>query len=153
MARTTGFDEITLRRGLATASIADDAVTPQKVAGSLNDMQESAAVTATADGLTTGLVPLGTDVAVITSANADHIATLPDAPIGHLVVLIVAATGYELRSHAPATVGINGGTGAGAESAIAANTVVWAQRTTATNWIAWSRVAAGTLSVVQVAAA
>ena len=63
-------------------------------------------------------------------------------------------TGYEIRTSAPATIGINGGVGANAESAIdgATGTMVQLLCVSATNWIAWSRVAAGTLAVVQVAA-
>ena len=119
---------------------------------SLQDLATASARTATADGTGTGAIAAGTDFATVTSGNADHIVTLPDAPVGSLVAFHVTANGCELRTHAPATVGINGGTGADAESAVAANTTVWAQRVTATNWVAWSRIANGTLSVVQVAA-
>lgn len=130
----------------------DTPIARSGLAPSANEMQETEARTATAAGTTTGAITSGTDVVVVTSANADHIITLPDAPVGTLIMLTPAATGYELRTHAPATVGINGGTGAGAESAIAANLTVWAQRVSATNWNAWSRTAAGVLAVVEVAA-
>lgn len=116
--------------------------------------QAAGAVTATADGLTTGLVTatgLVTFVTV-TSANANHIVTLP-APVAGLVVLLKnGATGYELRSSAPATISINGGAEADAESAIAASTLVWAVCTSATTWQAWS-IAATTLAAVEAAAA
>jgi hypothetical protein len=49
-------------------------------------------------------------------------------------------------------VGINGGTGAAAESAIAANITTRVERTTATNWVGESRTAAGVVGVTQVAA-
>ena len=110
------------------------------------------------DGTGTGAIVAPSDQAVdiqatVVSGGANHIVTLPNAPIGSTVTLYAGnATGYEIRTHAPATVGINGGTGASAESAIAASTTVWLERVSATNWNGWSRVADGTLSVVQVAA-
>ena len=98
-------------------------------------------------------VALGTTFVTVTSANADYIIILPDAPLGTVITLVNGATGYELRTSAPATIGINGGVGAGAESAIAANIVTRVQRTTATNWVGESRTAAGVVGVTQVAAA
>lgn len=114
---------------------------------------EATAVTATADGLTTGIVPDGAAFVVVTSGNADHIVTLPAPVPGRVVRLINGATGYELRSSAPATVAINGGAAANAESAIAATTLVTCVCTSATTWIAMSQVAAGTVTATQVAAA
>lgn len=110
----------------------------------------------TADGKTTGAITPGTQIATVTSANADHWVTLPAPVVGTLITLVSTnTTGYEIRTSAPATIGINGGVGANAESAIAgaAGTMVQLLCVSATNWIAWSRVAAGTLAVVQVAAA
>jgi hypothetical protein len=94
----------------------------------------------------------GTDFVTVTSADANHIIILPDAPLGTKITLVNGATGYELRTHAPATVGINGGTGTDAESAIAANIVTLVERVTATNWVGNSRTAAGVVGVTQVAA-
>lgn len=111
------------------------------------------AVTATADGTGTGVVPDGTEFAVVTSADANHIVTLPTPTPGAEVTLQNGATGYELRSSAPATVGINGGAEAAAESAIAANITTKCTCTTATNWVCNSRTAAGVVGVTAVAAA
>jgi len=110
----------------------------------------------TADGTGTGAITPGTQIATVTSANANHWVTLPAPVVGTLITLVSTnTTGYEIRTSAPATVGINGGVGANAESAIAgaAGTMVQLLCVSDTNWIAWSRVAAGTLAVVQVAAA
>lgn len=90
--------------------------------------------TATADGLTTAIVNDTTSFVSVTSANADHIIVLPTPEIGKTVVLSVGDNGYELRSSAPATVAINGGTGASAESAIPANSVIRAVCTSLTAW-------------------
>ena len=70
----------------------------------------------------------------VTTDNADKVITLPAPVIGKQVFLINGATGYELRSSAPATIAINGGTGADAESAIAANSLVWCICISATAW-------------------
>lgn len=110
------------------------------------------AATATATGATTGTIPDGADVVTVTSADANNIVILPDAPIGTRIILQNGATGYELRSHAPATVGINGGVGAAAESAVAASLTVEVVRTTATNWVGSTKTAAGVVAVLQVAA-
>jgi len=110
----------------------------------------------TADGTGTGAITPGTQIATVTPADANHWVTLPEPVIGTLITLVSTnTTGYEIRTSAPATVGINGGTGANAESAIAgaAGTMVQLLCVSATNWIAWSRVANGTLSVVEVAKA
>lgn len=109
--------------------------------------------TATAEpGGTTGLITDGTDFVVVTSGNAAHVITLPDASIGDVISLRNGATGYELRSHAPATVAINGGTASNAESAIAANIFVVCHRVNATAWICSQYATDGTESKVEAAA-
>jgi hypothetical protein len=117
------------------------------------DIQNTEARTATADGLTTGIISDTTDFVVVTSALADDIITLPTPTPGRVVRIRNAGTGYELRSNAPATVAINGGAGAGAESAIAANVLVMCVCDTATTWVCTSFTTAGTVSATQVAAA
>lgn len=109
-------------------------------------------VTATAAGDGTGVVPEQAGFASVVSDNANHIVTLPAPKIGKVVILRNGATGYELRSSAPATVAINGGSGANAESAIAANTMVIAVCTTLTAWQAIS-LAGTTLAAAAAAAA
>lgn len=109
------------------------------------------AVTATSDGLTTGVIPAAAAFVTVTSANAAHIVALPAPVVGQIIVLRNGATGYELRSSAPATVAINGGTGASAESAIAASTMVIAVCTTLTSWQCIG-IAGATLAAVEAAA-
>lgn len=109
------------------------------------------AVTATSAGLTTGIVPATASFVTVTSASANNIVTLPAPVVGKVVILRNGATGYELRSSAPATIAINGGTGANAGSAIAASTMVIAVCTTATTWQAIG-LAGVTLAAVEAAA-
>jgi hypothetical protein len=111
------------------------------------------ACTATSDGLTTGTIASAGLLQFVTvgSANANNIVVLPAPTPGAIVILRNGATGYELRSSAPATVAINGGAGANAESAIAANTMVLAICTSATAWQAIG-LAATTLAAVEAAA-
>lgn len=118
----------------------------------VNSRRLVAARTATADGLTTGTIATGTDFVTVTSSDANHIVVLPAPTPGQVVHLRNGATGYELRTSAPATVAINGGTGAAAESAIAANTLVMCVCDTATTWVCTSFATAGTVSATQVAA-
>lgn len=109
--------------------------------------------TATADGLTTGTIAALGDLqfVTVTSADANHIVVLPTPTPGVIVVLKNGATGYELRTSTPASISINGGAGADAESAIAANTMVIAICTSATTWQAIG-LAATTLAAVEAAA-
>jgi len=108
--------------------------------------------TATSDGLTTGTILPGESWITVTSANADHIMVLPPPVPGTRVTLFSPTTGYELRSSAPGTVGINGGTGSNAESAIPGNTIVHAFCESATTWKAFQQAIGGTLALVEVAA-
>lgn len=132
---TTNFDTI------AAASLIGNLTLP------------TAARTATADGSGTGTIADAgmLQFVTVTSDDANKIVKLPTPTPGTIVVLRNGATGYELRSSAPATVGINGGTGSNAESAIAANTMVIAICTTATTWQAIS-LAGTTLAAVEAAA-
>ena len=101
-------------------------------------MQAAAvAVVATADGTGTGTIPAGTSVASITCDAAAKIVILPAPIIGNIIYLIeTATTGYELRSSAPGSIGINGGTGSNVESAVAgATTYTRCVCVSATNWI------------------
>lgn len=110
--------------------------------------------TATADGLTTGTIADGPmlQFITVTSASANNIIVLPSPTPGSIVILHVAATGYELRTSAPATIGINGGTGASAESAIGANVTAVLICATATSWKGFQMAGDGTLTLVEVAA-
>lgn len=113
----------------------------------------AAARTATADGSGTGTIAAAgmLQFVTVTSDDANKIVVLPAPTPGTIVILRNGATGYELRSSAPATVAINGGAGANAESAIAANTMVIAVCTTATTWQAIG-LADTTLAAVEAAA-
>ena len=110
---------------------------------------KSVAVTATETGAS---IPVGATHIAVTSANANHIVILPAPVPGTKITLLNGATGYELRSSAPATVKINGGSGADAESAVAANTVVKVECVSATEWIGSTVAQDGTVGVLQVAA-
>lgn len=113
------------------------------------------AITVTADGTGTGTIAGGGNIVIVvpTSDDADKIAVLPAPVPGTIVVLLGAATGYELRSSAPATVAINGGAEANAESAIAAGVTVVAICESATAWKAFGMASDGTLAQVAAAAA
>lgn len=111
--------------------------------------------TATATGATTGTIADAGMIqfVTVTSDDANKIIILPAPTPGTIVILGEASTvGYELRTSAPATIAINGGAGADAESAIAASMLVIAVCTTATTWQAISVVAA-TFAAVEAAAA
>ncbi len=133
-----------------TITLAD----PLAAANVMVGTQSSTARTATADGLTTGTIADAGywQFVTVTSASADHIIVLPTPTPGKVVMLKNGATGYELRTSTPASISINGGAEANAESAIAASTLVFAVCTSATTWQAWS-IAGTTLAAVEAAAA
>lgn len=116
----------------------------------------STARTATADGTGTGTIAAGAggiQSIVVTCDDANKIIILPTPVVGTIIVLINGTTGYELRSSDPTTIGINGGTGAGAESAIPASTTAILICETATAWKGLQLSStAGTLAKVEVAA-
>ncbi len=111
--------------------------------------------TATADGLTTGTIAdagLLQFVQVTAGSDANSIIVLPTPTPGTIVILNVGATGFELRSSAPNTVGINGGTGSAGESAIAANSTCVMICVSATSWKGFFLDADSDLAKVEAAA-
>lgn len=125
-------------------------VTGDLKAGTIHGVSAVADVTATEGG---AAIPAGVTHVNVTATNADHIIILPAPVIGQVITLINGATGYELRSSDPATIGINGGKAKDAESAVAANIVVVVRCVSETNWIGQTFTAAGVVGVLQVAAA
>ena len=66
---------------------------------SRTDQGKKQARTATADGLTTGLIASSAKIVVPTSGNANRIIHLPKPRAGHELLILGTATGYELRAH------------------------------------------------------
>jgi len=93
--------------------------------------------------------PDGVSYFTVTSTHADHVVQLPTPTPGTLVWLQGSTAGYELRTSAPATVALNGGSRASAESAIPAGVIVRAVCTTATTWVATSWNSSGVEVVVE----
>ena len=99
-----------------------------------------AAVTATSDGLTTGLIPVGAALVTITSANANNIATLPLPVPGQVVYGSIAATGCEIRVVAGGTINAQTGTN---EVALGADSWFMAVGISATEWVVRTSTKAG----------
>lgn len=91
-------------------------------------------------------------IVIPTWGAADNILILPTPVPGKIVIIAGAATGGELRSSSPSTIAINGGTGASAESAVAANQMVVAICESATSWKALTIAGNGTLAGLEAAA-
>ena len=64
-------------------------------------------VTATSDGLTTGLIPSGTAFVTVTSDSAAKVVVLPASVIGNIIWITVPATGCELQTLASTNGTIN----------------------------------------------
>ena len=126
--------EVSLRDGGAVEGVlrVDGAQT-----NTLGQQNAAVARTTTATGATTGTIAAGTSVVSVTSGGANEIIILPAPVIGNVIRLIEdGTTGYELRTSAPASIGINGGTASGGESAVpGATTVTQCVCVSATNWI------------------
>lgn len=111
--------------------------------------------TATDDGSGNGTIAAGTSVVLVDAdSDANHIIILPAPVVGNIITIIEnGTTGYELRTSNPASIGINGGTGSGAESAIAgAITYIRCVCVSSTSWIATQFDADGDESKVEAAA-
>lgn len=108
------------------------------------------AVTATVDGLTTGLI-LNTDTQVtVTSNDANKIVTLPAAEVGLDIVIYVPAVGCEIRTPAASGVKINNVVGDGTqELAVGANEHCRAVCVSTTEWKInrWTQAGAATTAV------
>lgn len=122
-----------------------------QVDGSQIGQTQSVPVPVTAVVTTGAAIPADATFVSVTSANSAHIVILPPPVPGKKLYIHVGANGFALRSSAPATVAINGGTGASAGSAIAADTLVEIVCTTATSWQGW-RIVGATLTAVPAAA-
>lgn len=113
-------------------------------------MAGNRAVTATADGLTTGLLTAADKKVDVTSASADNIVTLPpiaDLAINDTIRLSVGATGHELRTPATSNTKINNVDADASEMAVPANSITVVTKQGADNWIAEVYVAAGTRTI------
>ena len=113
--------------------------------------------TATADGLTTGIIPAGASfVAVTAGADANSIITLPTAaPVGTVIWAWIGATGHELRTTAASGETINNVDSDGTnELAIVATTLWRAHKVSSTAWIvvAWDELGAAIAALVPDAA-
>lgn len=129
---------------IATAEIADGAVTYAKQA-------VISTLTATADGLTTGAIPVGTTMVIGTSAGATDAFTLPAitaATIGQEILIHVGANGYELLTPASSNNTINTVDSDGTNQLdVAANTLIRAVQVSATGWYV-AQLTATTITVV-----
>lgn len=98
-------------------------------------VRSSTAVTATVGGGTTGLIPAGTHLAVVTSDNADKQISLPAASVGDEIWILVGATGCELIS-AVAAHKVNDVTvGATNEAALTATNLYWCKYVATNTWV------------------
>lgn len=132
---TTNFDavEATTFTGALVGNVTGN------LTGNVTAFPVNARTATAAPGGTTGVIADGGgafQVISVTCDDANKVITLPAPVPGTVLVLINGATGYEIRSSAPTTVLINGGTGgANVESAVAASMVVVLVCTSATTWI------------------
>lgn len=143
----TNFDTVVAAlTGNVTGDVTGD------ITGALSHTAQSR--TTTADGTGTGLIAdAGMFYFVdVTSGGTSTILTLPSPTPGSFIMLGAAGTGYEIRTNAPSTVAINGGSGASAESAIAASVPVFGFCESATNWTLFQLTANTTFAAVQAAA-
>lgn len=129
------------------SALTDSSVSAAKV----RDTAQS--VTATADGLTTGLITAPASLikfVAVTSAAATNAVTLPEASaalIGSVIYLTVGANGYELLTPASSNNTINQVDSDGTNQLdVAANTTVRCTCVSATGWIA-ETIAATTIAV------
>jgi hypothetical protein len=151
----TGDTTVTVTTAAMAAARTLTMADPLAAADFILGKQAAVARTATAAGTGTGTIADGgrlQHITVTAGGDADSIIILPTPTPGTIIILHVGATGFELRSSDPATIAINGGTGASAESAIVANSTVIMICVSATAWKGFFMDADGDLAKVEAAA-
>ncbi len=130
--------------GISTEKLADGAVTYDK-------RKSVAAVTASDDGLTTGIIPAAATFVTVTSAGATKAVSLPAATadtVGRSIDIYVGANGYELLTEAASNDKINTVDSDGTNQLdVAATTLLRVIQVSATEWVAY-QIAATTITVV-----
>ena len=114
------------------------------IADAINDLEDRlydvTTATATADGLTTGLLTGTNQFVTVTSGNAAHIVCLPEdstCPVGTTIKGWVGANGFELRSLASNTTQVINDVTAGVtnEAAIPATTMFTVTKVADLTWV------------------
>lgn len=101
-----------------------------------NDIVAVSTVTATTDGLTTGIIPATAFHVTVTSDSADKIVTLPASVVGKTILFYIGATGCELRTTAGSSIKINNViSGSTNEAAIPATSLCTCTCISSTEWI------------------
>jgi hypothetical protein len=99
----------------------------------------SQSVTATTNGLTTGLIPDHASFVTVTSDSADKVVVLPTWVIGHVIRIYVPATGAELQTLDASNDTINGVDCDGSnEMAMAAGSIYHLECVEDSKWIAYA---------------
>lgn len=130
---------------IGAAELADGAVTPIKSA-------QLEAVTATADGLTTGLISVTARHVTVTSDSASKIATLPASVVGKEISGFIGSNGFRLQTTASSNITINGVDSDGTSYfTVSANTYFVARCVSATAWLVSTRNSSGTLPTDNIA--
>lgn len=112
-------------------------------------------VTATADGLTTGIIATGTAFVTVTSADANNIITLPSIAAGTVIRVATGGTGCEVRTPSASNEQINGVDCDGSnELALDAGSLYEFVAMDGSNWVArgWSSAGADKATLVPDAA-
>lgn len=126
---------ITLDGTVAATTVAASTVSSTLMYAPQLQCTATASVTATADGLTTGLIPARTSFVAVSSANADYIVTLPAGTIGDVIRLLIGATGCELRCATAGDKINNVVCGATNEAALVATTMYTCMYVAANTWV------------------
>jgi hypothetical protein len=127
-------DAVTPSGDVTISNTGVTAIGAGKVTPAMSSQAE--AVTATADGLTTGLISVTARHITVASADVNHIVTLPASVVGKILTLRNGATGYEIRTTAASSIKINDVvSGSTNELAIPATALVTAVCVSATEWV------------------
>jgi len=116
-----------------------------------HERKSIADITATTDGLTTGLIPAGRTFANVTSSSATKAVTLPTInanSVGQTIDLFVGSNGYKLVTPASSGNKINNVVADGTNQLdVAANSLLRCVQVSATGWVCY-QVAPTTITVV-----
>lgn len=128
---------VTLGLRAASSNPPLDLGTGQITCGGFLTLGAGTAVTATVDGLTTGVISSTTTFAVVSVGTTNHIATLPTPALGKMLFLVnvAASNNLEVQTAASSNITINNVDADGTNQLdVAAGTMCLFVGTSATNW-------------------
>lgn len=113
-------------------------------------VHSTASVTATADGLTTGLIPAGSSFITVTSDDANKAISLPAGTVGDVIRILIGSTGCELWATTAADKVNDVTVGATNEAALTAENLYTCEYVATNKWVVVGKTKLGAIQAALV---